>query len=366
MSVSYGIMQDLLPIITQTGTYLPVSSGKTSYLAASQPSFTIKTPVDAPITESGLVWATTTNPTTANSKYSAGTGSTFTSVITGLTAGNFYYVRAFATNKYGTAYKRVTVQGTLASNANPGIASRVNAPSTKTITASGSQTFPVGTYRITTYLAVGGGGGGGSAQRISSNCAGGGGGGGNSIYDTTARVYSYHTIGANNNWTFTATIGAGGNPGTMFGSGGGSTSIGTDWTYAQAGGGSGGGGFNGNCNAGQGGLIGGGGAAGVICFGAKGTGSIYSGAAGVMNNASGGGGGAGGNAGGSGGGVGIARGTYGTFGAGGNGMPISLNNPGGNGTANTGNGGGGASKSGTNGTNNGGTGGSGKLVIVSD
>jgi hypothetical protein len=59
----------------------------------------------AAITERGVCWATTANPTTANFKTTtAGTTGAFTSPVTGLTAGTMYYVRAFATNSGGTSY----------------------------------------------------------------------------------------------------------------------------------------------------------------------------------------------------------------------------------------------------------------------
>ena len=59
----------------------------------------------AAITARGVCWATTANPTTANSKTSDGTGTgTFTSTIAGLTAGTIYHVRAYATNTSGTNY----------------------------------------------------------------------------------------------------------------------------------------------------------------------------------------------------------------------------------------------------------------------
>ncbi len=57
------------------------------------------------ISARGVCWSTAQNPTTADSKTSDGTGSgTFTSSITGLTAGTTYYVRAYATNSKGTSY----------------------------------------------------------------------------------------------------------------------------------------------------------------------------------------------------------------------------------------------------------------------
>ena len=59
----------------------------------------------------GVCWATTQNPTIANSKTTDGTGlGSFTSNITGLTAGTTYYVRAYATNSTATSYgNQITV-----------------------------------------------------------------------------------------------------------------------------------------------------------------------------------------------------------------------------------------------------------------
>jgi Carbohydrate esterase, sialic acid-specific acetylesterase len=59
----------------------------------------------APVTARGVCWATTTNPTIANSKTTDGKdGGIFSSTITGLTAGTTYYVRAYATSSAGTSY----------------------------------------------------------------------------------------------------------------------------------------------------------------------------------------------------------------------------------------------------------------------
>src|SRR4030042_3548467 len=57
------------------------------------------------ITARGVCWNTSTNPTTANSKTTDGTGTgSFTSTLTGLQSHTTYYVRAYATNGGGTAY----------------------------------------------------------------------------------------------------------------------------------------------------------------------------------------------------------------------------------------------------------------------
>lgn len=57
----------------------------------------------------GVCWNTSTNPTIANNKTIDGAGSGyFTSNLTCLASGTLYYVRAYATNSFGTAYGLAT------------------------------------------------------------------------------------------------------------------------------------------------------------------------------------------------------------------------------------------------------------------
>jgi hypothetical protein len=59
----------------------------------------------ATVTERGICWSTSHNPTTSGSHASSGTGTgTFTVNMTGLTAGTTYYVRAYAINSVDTTY----------------------------------------------------------------------------------------------------------------------------------------------------------------------------------------------------------------------------------------------------------------------
>jgi uncharacterized protein (TIGR02145 family) len=67
----------------------------------------------ATVTDRGVCWSTTQNPTITNIKTSDGTGvDSFSSNITGLTANTTYYVRAYATNSVGTGYGNETTFNT--------------------------------------------------------------------------------------------------------------------------------------------------------------------------------------------------------------------------------------------------------------
>ena len=79
----------------------------------------------APITASGVCWSSTsTTPTLADAKSTDGQAAgTFTSTLTGLTAGVTYHVRAYATNSVGTGYGPVQTFTTTATAIIPTIGS---------------------------------------------------------------------------------------------------------------------------------------------------------------------------------------------------------------------------------------------------
>ena len=57
------------------------------------------------VAERGICWSTSQNPTINDNKAASGSGTgSFTGKLTGLSVGNTYYVRAYATNSAGTAY----------------------------------------------------------------------------------------------------------------------------------------------------------------------------------------------------------------------------------------------------------------------
>jgi hypothetical protein len=87
-----------VPTVTTTAISAITSSG-----AASGGNVTADG--GATVTERGICYSTTANPTTANSKVTSGSGTgTFTASMTGLAANTTYYVRAYAINAQGTAY----------------------------------------------------------------------------------------------------------------------------------------------------------------------------------------------------------------------------------------------------------------------
>ncbi|WP_159434575.1 MBG domain-containing protein, partial [Flavobacterium flevense] len=98
----------ITPIEPVSNTAPTVTTSAATAITATGATFSGEVTADggATVSERGFVYATTTNPTTANTKVqddATGTG-TFSEAITGLTAGTTYYVRAYAINSVGTSY----------------------------------------------------------------------------------------------------------------------------------------------------------------------------------------------------------------------------------------------------------------------
>jgi hypothetical protein len=99
----YGTETNFTTIAIAPTLTTSVVSSITKYAASA--GGTITSNGGSAITVSGICWSTTSTPTISDSKTTDGTTSgTFTSSLTGLTAGTTYYVRAYATNAIGTGY----------------------------------------------------------------------------------------------------------------------------------------------------------------------------------------------------------------------------------------------------------------------
>jgi len=101
---------------------------------------------ETPISAKGVCWSTSSNPTITNYRTNNGAlNGSFTSVITGLTAGNTYYVRAYATNPIGTKYgAEVSFSTSLPSATTTAITSI-----TTTTAASGGNVTAIGGAAVT-------------------------------------------------------------------------------------------------------------------------------------------------------------------------------------------------------------------------
>jgi len=103
IGTAYG---NQITLTTSIGTPILTTNAASSIGTTTATSGgTITTDGGAKITAKGVCWATTQNPTTANTKTNDGTGAvSFTSSLSGLLPGTTYYVKAYATNSLGTAY----------------------------------------------------------------------------------------------------------------------------------------------------------------------------------------------------------------------------------------------------------------------
>ena len=105
--VSFKTIQLEVPVLTTTAI-----TSITTTTAVSGGNITADN--GGAVTERGICWGTTTNPTTSSTKTSDGSGiGSFVSNLTGLQPGTNYYVRSYATNTVGTAYGNEVVFKTL-------------------------------------------------------------------------------------------------------------------------------------------------------------------------------------------------------------------------------------------------------------
>ncbi|MEI7983848.1 MAG: FISUMP domain-containing protein, partial [Bacteroidota bacterium] len=100
---SYGNQQAfttspvLATVTTDVAIYITLTSATSGGIVTSEGGATI--------TDRGVCWSASPNPTISNNKTIDGTGAgVFVSALTGLTRNTPYYVRAYATNNVGTAY----------------------------------------------------------------------------------------------------------------------------------------------------------------------------------------------------------------------------------------------------------------------
>ena len=107
---TYGEQKDFTTAATLPTVVTGVISGTTAHGEVTNAGGAI-------VTERGICWGTSHNPTTAGTHGSSGTGTgTFSVELTDLAPGTTYYVRAYATNSAGTAYgseKTLTTQAAL-------------------------------------------------------------------------------------------------------------------------------------------------------------------------------------------------------------------------------------------------------------
>jgi len=106
------------------------------------------------VTQRGVCWSTTSNPTTANNTTNNGSGTgSFTSNINGLTANSIYYIRAYAINSAGTTYGNELSFTTTTSGivSNPGAGVTFNGYTYISVVLGNGQEWMAENLRTATY-----------------------------------------------------------------------------------------------------------------------------------------------------------------------------------------------------------------------
>lgn len=117
LTVTAGSLQRTVSIIQTTANTPVVENLVVSDTIDCKATLNASYRSTLPVTEYGFVYATHAVPTLDDTKipfYGSGSSGTMTTILTDLTLGTVYYVRAYATNASGTAYsdeKQFTAQG---------------------------------------------------------------------------------------------------------------------------------------------------------------------------------------------------------------------------------------------------------------
>lgn len=101
--VIYGSVKQFRTLLVEQAVLSATSVSNVLYKEATFTA-TVTATNNGTITDVGFVYSTSNNPTLANSRISAGTGTSLSAVCSSLQSGTTYYVRAYATNEKGTAY----------------------------------------------------------------------------------------------------------------------------------------------------------------------------------------------------------------------------------------------------------------------
>ena len=104
VGVSYGAIMQVTTMAYNLPTVSTTAASDISFTSATVGG-TVTDGGGVDVTERGVCWSLTSNPTVTDSNMAVGQGTgAFSTSITGLSEGKTYYVRAYATNSVGTSY----------------------------------------------------------------------------------------------------------------------------------------------------------------------------------------------------------------------------------------------------------------------